>query len=62
MALFKLTLQELQDKFTSGEITAGEIARAYLLRISQVEPKIKAYISLTPREELLAHAQEMLSH
>ena len=39
MALFKLTLKELQDKFTSGEISAGEIARAYLLRVSQVEPK-----------------------
>jgi aspartyl-tRNA(Asn)/glutamyl-tRNA(Gln) amidotransferase subunit A len=57
MALFKLTLKELQDKFTGGEITAGEIARAYLLRISQVEPKIKSYISLTPREVLLENAQ-----
>ncbi len=57
MALFKLTLKELQDKFTSGEISAGEIARAYLLRIGQVEPKIKSYISLMPREELLANAQ-----
>ncbi len=57
MALFKLNLQELQQKFTSGEITAGEIARAYLLRISQVEKKIKSYISLTPREDLLERAQ-----
>ena len=57
MALFKLTLKELQDKFTGGEITAGEIARAYLLRISQVEPKIKSYISLTPREDLLESAK-----
>ena len=57
MALFKLTLKELQEKFTAGEITAGEIARAYLLRISQVEPKIKSYISLTPREDLLRTAQ-----
>lgn len=57
MALFKLTLKELQDKFTSGEITAGEIARSYLLRISQVEPKIKSYISMTPREDLLVNAQ-----
>ena len=56
MALFKLTLKELQDKFTGGEITAREIARAYLLRISQVEPKIKSYISLTPREVLLENA------
>lgn len=57
MALFKLTLKELQDKFTGGEISAGEIARAYLLRIGQVEPKIKSYISVTPRDELLANAQ-----
>ena len=57
MALFKLTLKELQEKFTSGEIAAGEIARAYLLRISQVEPKIKAYISVNPKEYLLEKAQ-----
>ncbi len=57
MALFKLTLKELQEKFTSGEISAGEIARAYLLRISQVEPKIKAYISVTPKDVLLEKAQ-----
>ncbi|MFA9562847.1 MAG: amidase family protein, partial [Nitrospirota bacterium] len=57
MALFKLTLKELQEKFTSGEITAGEIARAYLLRVSQVEPKIKAYISVNPKEALLEKAQ-----
>ncbi len=57
MPLFKLTLKELQEKFTGGEITAGEIARAYLLRVSQVEPKIKAYISLNPKEALLENAQ-----
>jgi len=57
MALFKLTLKELQDKFTGGEISAREIARAYLLRISQVEPKIKAYISVNPKDVLLEKAQ-----
>ncbi len=57
MALFKLTLKELQEKFTSGEVTAGEIARAYLLRVSQVEPKIKAYISVTQKDVLLEKAQ-----
>lgn len=59
MALFKLTLKELQEKFTSGEITAGEIARAYLLRVSQVEPKIKAYISVNTKDVLLEKAQEI---
>ncbi len=57
MSLFKLTLKELQEKFTCGEVTAVEIARAYMLRISQVEPKIKAYISVTPKDTLLQEAK-----
>ncbi|HBP89669.1 MAG TPA: Asp-tRNA(Asn)/Glu-tRNA(Gln) amidotransferase subunit GatA [Nitrospirales bacterium] len=57
MSLFKLTLKELQDKFTAGEVRAVEIARAYLLRLSQVEPKIKAYITLTSKETLLQQAK-----
>jgi len=57
MSLFKLTLKELQDKFTAGEVSAVEIARSYLLRLNQVEPKIKAYITLTPKETLLQQAK-----
>ncbi len=34
-----------------------DIARSYLLRLSQVEPKIKAYITLTPKETLLQQAK-----
>jgi len=45
MSLHKLTLHELQDKFTKGEVTAREIVSAYSLRINQVEPKVKAYIT-----------------
>ena len=56
MSLFKLTLQELQEKFTRGEIRAVEIVRSYLLRLSQVEPKIKAYITLRDKESLLTQA------
>jgi len=41
MSLHKLTLCELQRKFTAGEVSAKEIARAYFLRIGQVEPKVK---------------------
>ena len=40
MALYKLTLHELQEKFTNGEVTAREIVQAYSLRISQVEPSL----------------------
>ncbi len=57
MSLFKLTLKELQEKFTAGEVSAVEIARSYLLRLNQVEPKIKAYITLTPKDTLLQQAQ-----
>lgn len=57
MSLFKLTLKELQGKFTAGEISAVDIARSYSLRLSQVEPKIKAYITLTPKETLLQQAK-----
>ncbi|UCE63482.1 MAG: Asp-tRNA(Asn)/Glu-tRNA(Gln) amidotransferase subunit GatA [Nitrospirota bacterium] len=57
MTLFKLSLKELQDLFTRGEVTALEIARAFLLRMSQVEFKVKAFITQTDRETLLAQAE-----
>jgi len=47
MSLHKLTLHDLQDRFTKGDISAFDIVRAYGLRINQVEPKIKAYVTLT---------------
>ena len=55
MVLHKLTLHELQQKFTTGEVTACEIVQAYSLRISQVEPKVKAYITMA-KEAALAQA------
>ena len=45
MSLHKLTLSDLQRKFTAGEISAADIVRAYALRINQVEPKVKAYVT-----------------
>src|SRR5690349_21374142 len=47
MSLHKLSLCDLQRKFTAGELTAVEIVRAYLLRIGQVEAKVKAYVTQT---------------
>ncbi|WP_454061716.1 Asp-tRNA(Asn)/Glu-tRNA(Gln) amidotransferase subunit GatA [Candidatus Nitrospira salsa] len=55
-ALFKLTLKELQGLFTSGDVGAIDIARSYLLRISQVESKVKAYITMPDREQVLQEA------
>ncbi len=56
--LHKLTLHELQDRFTKGDVTARDIVRAYTLRINQVEPKIKAYITQT-KEAALAEADAL---
>ncbi|MBC7839922.1 MAG: Asp-tRNA(Asn)/Glu-tRNA(Gln) amidotransferase subunit GatA [Nitrospiraceae bacterium] len=47
MSIHRLSLYELQEQFTAGEVTAAEIVRAYGLRISQVESKVKAYITQT---------------
>lgn len=55
MSLYKLTLRELQEKFTKGEVTACEIVQAYTLRLNQLEPKVRAYITLT-KEAALAQA------
>lgn len=55
MSLHKLTLCELQQKFTAGEVTAKEIVRAYFLRIGQVEPKVKAYVT-TQKEQAMVQA------
>ncbi|MGH7230641.1 MAG: Asp-tRNA(Asn)/Glu-tRNA(Gln) amidotransferase subunit GatA, partial [Nitrospiraceae bacterium] len=58
MSLHKLTLQELQGRFTRAEVSAREIVHAYVLRINQVEPKIKAYITQT-KESALAQADAL---
>lgn len=47
MSIYKLSLYELQKKFSAGEVTAREIVHAYFLRIGQVEPKVKAFVSQT---------------
>lgn len=56
--LHKLTLAELQKKFTAGEVTACEIVRAYTLRINQVEPKVRAYITQT-KDAAMAEAEAL---
>ena len=58
MSLYKLTLRELQEKFTKGEVTACEIVQAYTLRLNQLEPKVRAYITLT-KEAALAQAEAL---
>jgi aspartyl-tRNA(Asn)/glutamyl-tRNA(Gln) amidotransferase subunit A len=57
-ALHKLTLRELQAKVMAGDVTASEIVRAYSLRINQVEPKVKAYLTLT-KDSAMAQAEAL---
>jgi len=54
--LHKLTLADLQKHFTAGEVTAHDIVQSYTLRINQVEPKVKAYITQT-MEAAMAQAE-----
>ena len=56
--LHKLTLSELQRKFTAGDVTATEIVRAYFLRVTQVEPKVNAYLTQC-KEAALAQAERL---
>ncbi|MBM4121869.1 MAG: Asp-tRNA(Asn)/Glu-tRNA(Gln) amidotransferase subunit GatA [Nitrospira sp.] len=58
MSLHKLTLRELSDKFARGEVSACEIVRAYSLRINQVEPKVRAYITQV-KESAMAEAEAL---
>ncbi len=59
MSLVKWTLHELQERLTRGDVSATEIARAYFLRIGVVEPKVRAYITLSDQETVLAEARAL---
>ncbi len=56
--LHKHTLEELQAKFVGADASAQEIARAYFLRINQVEPKVKAYLT-TNKDAVTAQAVQL---
>jgi len=44
--LFKLTIKESIEKLESGEITSEELTKSCLQRISEVEPKVEAFITI----------------
>lgn len=48
MELYELTAHELHKLLIGGEVTAEEITRSVLERISQTEKKIHAYITIMP--------------
>ena len=59
MSLRKLTLFELQETFTKGEVSAAEIVRTYFQRIGAIEPKVRAFITTAKKDTLLAEAEAL---
>ncbi|MFP4030189.1 MAG: Asp-tRNA(Asn)/Glu-tRNA(Gln) amidotransferase subunit GatA [Desulfococcaceae bacterium] len=47
MELYELTMEEARARLDGGGISAEELTRAYLDRIEAVDPKVKAYITVT---------------
>jgi aspartyl-tRNA(Asn)/glutamyl-tRNA(Gln) amidotransferase subunit A len=57
MELFELTLYELHGKLKRGETSSVEATKAFLARIEAVEPRVKAFITVTPDEALKSAAE-----
>lgn len=52
MELTALTIHELQGLLQRREVTAGQVLRAFLKRIAQLEGKVQAHMAVTGREAL----------
>ncbi|MFQ5465648.1 MAG: Asp-tRNA(Asn)/Glu-tRNA(Gln) amidotransferase subunit GatA [Thermodesulfobacteriota bacterium] len=52
MDLKGITIHGLSGLLAAGEVTSTEVTGAYLARIEEVEPAIRAYITVTPEEAL----------
>jgi len=50
--VYRLTIHELHKKLKDKEVTAREAAEALLKRIKEVDPKIKAYLTVTEQEAM----------
>ena len=57
MDLQSLTVRGLREKLDQKELSAVEVASAYLSRISEKDPDIKSYITVC-EESALAQAKE----
>lgn len=57
MELNKLTIHQLQEMLSSGEVSSVEITEAVLARIEQVEKKVGAYITLDGDNALVRAAE-----
>jgi aspartyl-tRNA(Asn)/glutamyl-tRNA(Gln) amidotransferase subunit A len=55
--VYRLTIHELHEKLKGKEVTAQEVTEALLKRIQEVDPRIKAYLTVI-EEEAIAGAKE----
>lgn len=55
-ALTALTILELAERYRSGDATPAQAVQAYLARIAALDPKLRAYVTVT-REQALAQAE-----
>lgn len=58
MELYEYTVHELVEKLEKGEVTSEEITRSYFNRIKEIDPKVKAYVSLL-EDEAMAKAKKV---
>ncbi len=52
MTLHTLTIAKAHDLLTAGEITSVELTQAVLDRISEIDPKVRAYVTVCEEEAL----------
>jgi len=54
MDLYKLTAHELLDLLKEKKTSADQIAQSYAQRIGKVDPQVKAYVRVRPRDDKAA--------
>ncbi|MGC9350277.1 MAG: Asp-tRNA(Asn)/Glu-tRNA(Gln) amidotransferase subunit GatA [Anaerolineae bacterium] len=57
MELYELTVQQAHELLTAGEITSVELTRAVLERIEDVDPTVRAYVTVSEEAALEEAAQ-----
>ncbi|MBC7327884.1 Asp-tRNA(Asn)/Glu-tRNA(Gln) amidotransferase subunit GatA [bacterium] len=61
MEIFGLTAREISEKVRKKEISPKEVVSAFLERVEEIEPKVRAFISITP-ELAMETAKQIEEH
>lgn len=57
MELYELTVHELEEKLSKGEINSSDIVKSYLKRIDEKESEVKAFVTIL-KEEAMKQAEK----